>query len=229
MAIFIFANILWDSHTITAKIYKNDPQTLSETIRIVETFNAAQQETAMLIPYMASMMCNNDRCFVCGQTGHFGHHCPNAQCYSCIEFGHFAEDCPSKIPPSETPCHQDRSHSSHNTPTPKGTDHNPLTIDTDMVDISTNHNHTANPTTTGAAVTDGMYCTPHPSNAVACTAPRVTDALITTHAKTHLKGIVTPHLEHAISPTDITHATTPWTIASLTLATLSTLHKDHIW
>ena len=44
----------------------------------------------------------------------------------------------------------------HNTCTPKATDHNPLTIDTDIGGISTNHKHTADPTVTGAAaVTEG--------------------------------------------------------------------------
>ena len=36
-------------------------------------------------------------------------------------------------------------------------------------------------------------------------------------------GIVIPHLILAIYPTDVTHATIPWSIASLTPATLTTL------
>ena len=55
------------------------------------------------------MMSNNDRCFVCGWTGHFGCYCSDAQCYSCDEFGHFAQDCPNKIIPSGMPGHLDRS------------------------------------------------------------------------------------------------------------------------
>ena len=51
-------------------------------------------------------MSYDDRCFVCRQKGHFGHHCPNVQYHSCNEFGHFAQDCPNKIPPLGTPCHQ---------------------------------------------------------------------------------------------------------------------------
>ena len=116
----------------------------------------------------------------------------------------------------------------HDTPTPKGMDHNPLTIDTDMADISANHNHTPNPTTTGAAVViDDTHCAPHPATAVAYATLWLTDALITTHARTHPTGIVTPHLEHATSLNDVTHDTTPQTIASLTLATLTAVHKDH--
>ena len=100
-------------HTTSAKIYKKNPQTLSEVIRLLEKLNAAQQLAAMLIPSTVSMMSNNDKCFVCGWMGHFGCHCPNAQCYSCDEFGHFVQDCPNKIPASGTPCHQDRSCSRH--------------------------------------------------------------------------------------------------------------------
>ena len=36
---------------------------------------------------------------------------PQCTVYSCNEFGHFAQDCPNKIPPPQTPYHQDRSHS----------------------------------------------------------------------------------------------------------------------
>ena len=110
-AIHIFFKGLWNAHITAAKIYKKDPQTWSEVIRIVEKFNATQQLTAMLTPSMVSMMSNNDRCFVCGQMGHFGSHFPSAQCYSCDEFGHFRQDCLNKIPLSGTPCQQDRSHS----------------------------------------------------------------------------------------------------------------------
>ena len=56
----------WEVHTIAAKIYKKDPQTLSEVIRIAEKFNAAKQLATMLTPSIVSMMSNNDRCFVCG-------------------------------------------------------------------------------------------------------------------------------------------------------------------
>ena len=62
-------------HTTAYKIYKKGPQTLSKVIRLIEKLNVAQQLTAMLTPPTVSMMSNNDRCFVCGWTGHFGHHC----------------------------------------------------------------------------------------------------------------------------------------------------------
>ena len=65
-AICIFVKGLQDVHTTTAKIDKNDPQTLSEFIRLVEKHNAAQQLTATLTPSMVSMMCNDGRCFVYG-------------------------------------------------------------------------------------------------------------------------------------------------------------------
>ena len=65
------------------------------------------------MPSTVRMMYGDDRCFVCGLTGHFACHILDSQCYGCNEFGHFAQDCPNKIPPSETPSHQDRSHSRH--------------------------------------------------------------------------------------------------------------------
>ena len=99
MAICIFVKGLQDAPTIATKIYEKDPQTLAEVIRLVEKLNEAHQLTATLTPSTVSMMYGDDRCFVCVQTGHFGHHCPNAQCYGCNEFGRFAEECPNKIPP----------------------------------------------------------------------------------------------------------------------------------
>ena len=64
VAIHIFVEGLQDVHTTTAKIYEEDPETLSEVIRLVEKINAAQQLTAMLTPSTVSMMPNDDRCFV---------------------------------------------------------------------------------------------------------------------------------------------------------------------
>ena len=67
--------------------------------------------TATLTPSTVSMMSGDDRCFVCGRTGHFGCHSPDAPSYSYYEFGQFEQDCLNKILPLGTQCHQDRSHS----------------------------------------------------------------------------------------------------------------------
>ena len=109
-SVFLLKDI-WMHTPLQLRFMKKTPQTLCKVIRIDEQFNAAEQLTAMLTPPMVSMMSNDDRCFVCGQMGHFGCHCPDAQCYSCNEFGHFAQDYHNKIPPSKTPHHQNRSQS----------------------------------------------------------------------------------------------------------------------
>ena len=51
--------------------------------------------------------------------------------------------------------------SGHDKPTPKGTDHNPPTIGTDIGDISANHNQTTIPTTTGAAAVTKAHIALH--------------------------------------------------------------------
>ena len=53
------------------------------------------------------------------------------------------------------------------------------------------------------------------------------DASIATHMMTHPTGIVMPHLGLTTSPTDITHATIPRTVARLASATHTALHGDH--
>ena len=209
--ICIFVKGLLDVHTTTANIFKKDPKTLSEVIRLVEILNAAQQLTATLTPSMVSMMSNDDRCFVCGQTVHFGHHCPSAQCYSRYEFGYFAQDCLNKILSSGIPCHQDRSHSRH-WYTHNGRDRSHSTHYGYRHDRHFNQHfkrHTL---------------PPHPATTSAHAALQQMDIPIATHAMTHPTGIVTPHATFTTS-TNITHATIPWTRASLTPATLTTLHR----
>ena len=57
----------------------------------------------------------------------------------------------------------------HDTPTPKGTDYNLLTIDTDIANISTDHNHTNDPTVSEAlAVTYYTHCATHPAITAVC-------------------------------------------------------------
>ena len=65
MTLWPSALLLKDANTTTAKIYEKDPQTLSEVIRIVEKFNAAQQLTATLTHATVTIKSNNDRCFLC--------------------------------------------------------------------------------------------------------------------------------------------------------------------
>ena len=89
VAIHIFVKGLRDAPTIASKIYEKDPQTLAEVIRLVEKLSAAHQLTATLTPATVSMMPGDDKFFVCGQTGHIGHHCSDVQCYGCDEFCHF--------------------------------------------------------------------------------------------------------------------------------------------
>ena len=116
----------------------------------------------------------------------------------------------------------------HDTPTPQGTDHNPPTIDTDMKDISTDHNHTTIPNMTeAAAVTKGTHCAPHPASTVAPATLWPMHVPIATCAMTHPTGIVTPYLKHTTFPTDATHATVPQTTASLAPTTLTALHGNH--
>ena len=81
--------------------YEKNPQILAEVIRLVENISAAHQLTGTLTLSTVSMMSGNDRCFACGCTGHFGHHCPDVQCYGCDEFGHFAQDCRKAMPPRQ--------------------------------------------------------------------------------------------------------------------------------
>ena len=67
-----------------------DSQTLSKVIRIVEKFNAAQQQIVTLIPFLVSMMSNNDRCLFVDEQVILAT-TVLMWCYSCGEFGHFCK------------------------------------------------------------------------------------------------------------------------------------------
>ena len=81
----------------------------------------------------------------------------------------------------------------HNTPTPKESDHSPPTMGTNMGDISTDHKQTTILITRGGSSSyrRNISCSPSSHHRGSCylLADRCP---ITTHAITHLTGIVTP-------------------------------------
>ena len=58
------------------------------------------------------MYSENDKCYHCQEPGHMACHCPDKRCFNCEEYSHVAADCPIRIPPSGTPAHHRRHHSS---------------------------------------------------------------------------------------------------------------------
>ena len=112
--IWIFVKGLKKAHTLAACIYEKGPQNLADAIREVEKLQAAQQLTTTLLSssMVNVMLSKNDKCFQCQESGHMACHCPNIRCFNCDEYGHVAADCPDRIPPSGTPAHHRKHHSS---------------------------------------------------------------------------------------------------------------------
>ena len=110
----IFIKGLMNAHSLAAHVYKNGPQTLADAISEVEKLQAAQQLTATLLPSsMVNVMSSeDDKCFQCQELGHMACLSPNIRCFNCNEYGHVAADCPDRIPPSGTPAHHKKHHSS---------------------------------------------------------------------------------------------------------------------
>ena len=84
----IFFKGLRNAHSLAARIYEKDPQTLIDAIIEVEKLNAAQQVTATII---ASSMVNmiskeEDWCFQCQESGHIAWHCSHIRCHECDEY-----------------------------------------------------------------------------------------------------------------------------------------------
>ena len=68
----IFVKGLKNAHSLAARIYEKDAQTLKDVITDIEKLNAAQQLTMTIIPSsMINMMSNEeDQCFQCQEPGH---------------------------------------------------------------------------------------------------------------------------------------------------------------
>ena len=98
MAIHSFVKELQDAHTTTAKLYKKDPQTLSEVIRIVEKFNVAPQVTATLTPSTVIMM--SDALFVDRQAI-FANTAPMCSVTAAMNFATLHKTVPTRFLPKK--------------------------------------------------------------------------------------------------------------------------------
>ena len=101
----IFIKGLRNVHTLATIVYKKGPQSLVDAIREVEKLQAAQQLTTTLLPSSTVnvMLSDDDKCFLCQESGHMACHCPHIKCFNCDKYGHVTADCPDKMPPSGTP------------------------------------------------------------------------------------------------------------------------------
>ena len=107
---------LRNAHSLAARIYEKDPQTLKDAITEVEKLNAAQLTMTIIPSEMVNMMSNEeDQCFQCQEPGHITCCCTHMRCYKCDEYGHIVMDCPYKIPPSGTLAPHHKTHGNHQT------------------------------------------------------------------------------------------------------------------
>ena len=66
-----FVKGLRNAHSLAARIYEEDPQTLKDAITEVEKLNAAQLTATILPSSMVNMISNEDnQCFQCKEPGH---------------------------------------------------------------------------------------------------------------------------------------------------------------
>ena len=94
-----------NAHSLEARIYEKNLQTLMNAITEVEKLNTAQQLTVTIIPSSTVNMVSSeeDPCFQCQEPGHFTQQHPHIKCHECDGYGHIIMDCPHRIPPSGTP------------------------------------------------------------------------------------------------------------------------------
>ena len=86
----IFIKRLKNVHTLATRVYEKGPQSLTDAIREVEKFQAAQQLISTLLPPLSVNLTSsdNDKCFQCQETGHMACYCPRIRCfdYGCFSF-----------------------------------------------------------------------------------------------------------------------------------------------
>ena len=223
MVICIFVKGLRVTPTIVSNIYEKDSQTLAEVIRLVEKLSAAHQLTAIITPSTISMMSIDDRCFVCGQTGHLASTVLMPSVMAVMNLATLPRTAPTRFLLQE--CHATMADliQGIDTSTLRGT-YNTTIMAPDIRDISAGHSPTPIHTVTEAAVLEGTPHTPLPTTAAACATPQLMDVPVTPCAVI-LTGTVASHPALTTFPTDTTHPI-PQTRASLASATPTAQYKD---
>ena len=164
----------------------------------------------MLTPSVVNIMSNDDRCFVYGKWVIWVATTLTQSVIAVMNLANLCWTAPTRFLHQKHYTTKTGLIQGNDTPTPKGTGHTQTTVGTDMGDISTDHNHAAIQTITGAAaVSEGTHHSPYPGTAAAHVILWMMDAPIATHTITHPTGIVTPHPILTTSSAEVTHATIP--------------------
>ena len=122
----IFLKGLIHSSRITLSVYEKGPNTIEDTIGIVEKISSAQHIAASFSQnHQISTMKRgpndhhmpnhhhmpNQDCSNCGQLGHPWFTCPHIICDGCNQCGHIYRHCWDRIPPSGTASPPENHHS----------------------------------------------------------------------------------------------------------------------
>ena len=107
----IFLKGLINSSKIAPGVYEKGPNTIEDTISIVEKISSAQCIAASFSQnHQISMMKRGSTdhhtpsqdCSNCAQLGHPWFTCPRIVCHGCNQYGHIMRHCWDRIPPSGT-------------------------------------------------------------------------------------------------------------------------------
>ena len=105
----IFLKGLINSSKIAPGVYKKGPDTIEDTISIVEKISSVQCIAASFSQnHQISMMKRGSTdhptpsqdCSNCGQLGHPWFTCPRIVCHGCNQYSHILRHCWDRIPPS---------------------------------------------------------------------------------------------------------------------------------
>ena len=191
---------------------------MAKVIKLFEKLSAAQQLSASLTPSTLSMMSGDDKCFVCGWTGHSDQTALMPNIMAVMNLVTLPKAAPTKF------LHQEHHATTADliqgiiTTTTIGTDHTPIMVP-HIGDDTADHRHAPIQVSTKVAVLEG---TPHallPATAATWATLQLMNTPITPHA------IATPHPTFATSLASTAHAIL-WTTAGLTPADPTTQQKD---